>query len=243
MDIAGFDAGYVGHVCFILTSPGGIAIITDPLWAEGFVWKGRTERYLSPPDIAAEDIRKCDAVFVSHIHGDHFDPDAIRVIVANTGAKILAPADVTDALAERGLDPARLVSLEEGMQTEIGDVNAAAYAGYDGSLDDQGRPNKFSLLLGAAGRRVFYSGDCHDPPPATIGRRVDAVIAWPHPDNAKLVAFGKAIPATQYVLMHGDRFSPGDFFCNLDYEKEKRRVEELLPGVEAVIPERITALP
>lgn len=242
MKIANFDVRYVSHVCFILTSPQGAVILTDPLFAEGFEWKGRIERYISRPDIAAGDIRRCDGVFVSHIHGDHFDPDAIETIVRNTGAQVWAPPDVADALRERGLAEDRLVALAEGMALRLSDVAATAFAGYDCSFDEEDRPNKFSLLLECNGRRVFYSGDCHDAPPAMAGRKVDAVFAWPHPDDAKLAAFAKAIPADRYVLMHGDRFDPGDFFCNLDYEEQKSRVERLAPGVEAIIPQRIHAL-
>ena len=39
--------------------------------------------------------------------------------------------------------------------------------------------------------------------------------------------------------MHGDRFEPGDFLCNMDYSEQKARLEKLLPDVEVIIPERV----
>jgi hypothetical protein len=86
--------------------------------------------------------------------------------------------------------------------------------------------------------RVFYSGDCHEAPPAMRGRKVDAVFAWPHLVDRELKAFLKAIPMRQYVLMHGDRFKPGNFWCNFRYEDHKPRIERLAPGVEVIIPQR-----
>ena len=98
MEVAGFDVQFVSHVCFLITSPRGATVLTDPLFAESFTWQGETERYLSRPDIAPDDIGRCDAIFVSHVHGDHFDPDAIEIIVGNTGAEVWAPSDVLEAL-------------------------------------------------------------------------------------------------------------------------------------------------
>jgi hypothetical protein len=38
--------------------------------------------------------------------------------------------------------------------------------------------------------------------------------------------------------MHGDRFEPGDFFCNFDYNEQKQRMELLVPEMEIIIPVR-----
>jgi L-ascorbate metabolism protein UlaG (beta-lactamase superfamily) len=166
----------------------------------------------------------------------------VLTILRNNRANAWAPPEVAEDLVARGLDPARAVALTEGARLKVKDLEAMAFAGYDGSHDAQGRANKFSLLLQAGGTAVFYSGDCHEPPPAMRGRSVDAVFCWPHPDDAKLRGLCQAIPARQFVLMHGDRFEPGDFFCNFDYAKEKARVERLAPGMEVVIPEPIRRL-
>ena len=242
LKIDGFDVRYVSHVCFLFTSPSGVVVVTDPFFAEGFTWQGHFEQYLSRPAIAAGDIPRCDAVFVSHIHGDHFDPDAVAAIVSRTGAKVWTPPDVVEALRTRGLEAESLVALSDGAALQVGDISAAALAGYDNSFDDAGRSNKFSLLMEAGGTRIFYSGDCHEAPPGMAGREVDATFAWSHPDDEKLGRFCRAFGTKQYVLMHGDRFSPGGFFCNFDLEHERRRVQSVLPGVEVVLPERITSV-
>ena len=64
------------------------------------------------------------------------------------------------------------------------------------------------------------------------------MIAWPHPKDEAIKELGEAISAPHYIMMHGDRFEPGKFYCNFDYSLEKRRVERILPATTAVVLER-----
>ncbi len=245
MHVGPFDIQFIGHACFLFKSPEGAAIVTDPLFVEQYPEPhGGHQRFLSRPPFEPEAIRQCDAIFISHEHRDHFDPDAIERIQRKTGATVWAAAKIVDDLRERGGDPASHAILEEGIRFTVKDVMAAAYAGYDESFDALGRANKFSLLLECAGTRIFYCGDCHDAPPAMIGRPVDALFSWPHPSDEKLAAMGRDIPMKQYVLMHDGRFDPGGptFWCNFDYKDHAPRVERLIPGTRAVIPEQVKSL-
>ena len=240
MKIAGLDVLYLSHVCFAFRLPTGETILTDPLFADGFSAKRHFERYLSPPSIPVESIRECTAIFVSHIHGDHFDPQAIATIVGNTGAEVWAPPEVIDALRVRMGDGPRLVALADGDHWKLGEGQVQFFAGYDNACDDQARPNKFSFSLRIPVGSIFYSGDCHQAPPGMIGHGVDAVFSWVHPNDSKLKAFIEAVPSKAYVLMHGDRFDPGDFYCNADAEAEKRRVLRFAPNMTVIAPERVT---
>ena len=94
---------------------------------------------------------------------------------------------------------------------------------------------KFSFILRSGETSIFYSGDCHEPPPAIVGTSVNALFAWPHPRDEAIVKLGQAIAAPLYVLMHGDHFEPGDFYCNFDLEHEKRRVESFVIPAEVMI--------
>ncbi len=239
MKIGEFSVGHLSHVSFLFRSPQGTIVLTDPLFAKGFMWKGHYEFYLSPPLIALEEITRCDAIFVSHIHGDHYDPPAIQYIHERTKARILAPEDVLGSLRCVGVSDKYLVHIEDGVEIRINDVELTPLTGYDPSLDTQGRPNKFSLIVEAGISRLFYSGDCHRAPPGLKGKRVDAIFLWPHPDDKVLLQFHENVEFSKLVLMHGDHFEPGSFLCNLGYSVEKERIHRLLPTVEVIIPERI----
>ena len=243
MKIGNLDVHYVSHVCFILRSPEGATLITDPFFGDGFAWQGGYERYLSPPEFPATDITACDAVFVSHIHGDHFDPDAVVAIRKQTGCRVLASPDVIDVLLERGEAAEGLVALSEGTGAIVGDMAVTAMAGYDNSADEQGRSNKFSLHVTCGDTRVFYSGDCHEAPPAMRGGKVDAILWWPHSSDDTIRAFAEGIDFEQWVLMHGDRFDPGNFLCNLDMAEQAERVAKLAPDAKIIVPERLDAFP
>ena len=239
MRIGEFIVDYLSHVSFMFLSPQGIAILTDPLYADGFMLNGHFESYLSPPDVPIEEIARCDAIFVTHIHGDHCDHEAIKNIHERTRARILAPDDVLESLRDAGIADEYLVHIEDGVKVEMGDVTLVPLSGYGNSFDEKGRPNKFSMIFEAGDTNLFYSGDCRTAPPGLKGKSVDAIFFWPHPDDEKLLRFREDVDFSSFVLMHGGHFEPGEFLCNLDYSEEKSRLEKLLPCVNIIIPERV----
>lgn len=243
MKIGEIEFLYLAHASFLFRTPQGKTLLTDPFFAGGFEWHGRWEKHLSPPELGVRDVRECDVIFVSHSHGDHFDPDAILSIQERTEARVLAAGEILEVLRKKGADVSRLVEATEGACHGLGDLAVRTYAGYDDSYDRLGRPNKFSLLIETGPTRLFYSGDCHELPPAVRGMSVAAMFCWPHTDAARLEALCRGISASRFVIMHCDRFEPGDFLCNKDVQAEKRRIETIVPGIEVVVPERHSALP
>lgn len=242
MNIGDFIVDYISHVSFLFRSPQGTIMLTDPLFADGFTWNGHFEAYLSPPDISIEEITQCDAIFITHIHGDHCDHEAIKKINERTQARIFAADEILESLQEFGIPSESLVHIDDGVEAKIGDVDLLPLCGYDNSFDAKERPNKFSAIIKNGETRLFYSGDCHAVPPGLKGETVDAIFLWPHPNDKNLLAFSNNVEFSRFVLMHGDRFEPGDFFCNMDYSEQKSRLEKLMSDVEIIIPERVGKL-
>ena len=242
MKFGHIDVQYLGHVCFQFKSGLGKVLLTDPFFADGFEYDGRYEKYLSPPSVKPQDIRKCNVIFVSHNHGDHFDPDAILTIHKNTRCKVIAPPEVEDDLKRRGLAPNAIMPAHDGKRFDFSGLAMFTYARYDHALDAYDRPCKFSLMIDCEATTLFYSGDCHELPPGVMGHYVEAMFCWPHPDDATLAKLCRGLHPKKFVLMHGDRFEPGEFICNLDMQEQKKRLETLVPGVEAIIPERVDVM-
>ncbi|MHC4872553.1 MAG: MBL fold metallo-hydrolase [Planctomycetota bacterium] len=242
MNIGNFSCKFISHVCFLIYSTSGKCVITDPIYLDGFSWKNHFEKYLTPPDLPLEEIKPCDFIFVSHIHGDHYDPDAVIEINKNTGAKVIAPEDVLDDLAERGMDRSNFIKAEEGKVVELDDLKITTYCGYDHSFDEKERPNKFSFTAGCDGTDIFYSGDCHSLPPAVKGNKFAATFCWPIPGEEKIKELCTEIEFGKFIMMHFDKFDPGDFFCGMDPEEEKVMLEDKFPGISVIIPERVKNL-
>jgi L-ascorbate metabolism protein UlaG (beta-lactamase superfamily) len=237
MEFGPIHSTYFGHVTFLFRAHRGGTLLADPFWADGFDWAGHREKRLTPPAASVEAVETCDAIFVSHIHGDHFDPEAIENIHRRTGTKVIAAAEVLEALAARGLPQADLLEAGEGREFTFGELKLTTHCGYDGSFDSRGRPNKFSLTIACKRTQLLYSGDCHSLPPAVRGQRFDALFCWA-PDDAELDDLVGGIRFKQFVLMHTDRFEPGAFLCNQDPAEQKRRLEARYPGIRVVVPER-----
>ena len=239
MRIGTIDIDYLGHVCFLFRSTQGNILITDPFFADGFQWNGHFEKSLTPPDVSVSDITECDAVFVSHIHGDHFDPNAVSKIHRQSSCRIIAPNDVIDVLRDMGIADEFLSPAREGALFTVGDMEIHSYCGYDLEYTAaDGSQNKYAITLSSGPTRLFYSGDCHRLPPAVKGMRFDAMLCWPEPDDTALVSLCTGIDTNCFVMMHGDRFEPGEFICNCDLPKEKSRIERLVPAMSVVIPKR-----
>jgi L-ascorbate metabolism protein UlaG (beta-lactamase superfamily) len=243
MRLGDLEFHYVSHVCFVFRSPGGAILVPDPFFAPSFWWNGHVERYLSPPEFPVERMTTCDLVFISHIHGDHFDADAVCAIRKQTGARIIAPYDVIDVLLGRGEPKKALIAAEEGKEVREKDLSIIALDGYDRSVDSRGFPNKFSALIRSGNTQLFYSGDCHELPPAMQGKEVDGIFWWPHPDENKVRVFCGGLKFKNWVIMHGDRFEPGEFLCNLNMEEQRRRMLKSAPHANIIVPERAQGFP
>lgn len=126
---------------------GGIAIVIDPITRILEEFGGARE-----PMYPLDRFGKVDAVLITHLHEDHFDPEAI---VASYGADIpvYVPAEVADGARAAGLRNVKAASL--GVPSIIGaDVKVTAVPSVDGLGDVQ-----VAWIVEGAGRRAIHCGD------------------------------------------------------------------------------------
>src|ERR1035437_7403359 len=109
MNIGDIDVGYIGHVTFLFRGSDGMTLLADPYFADGSWWNGRRETRVHPPALEPGQIKRCDCIFISHIHGDHCDVHAVAAIAAATNTKVLACAEVLESLANEGVAQRQLL--------------------------------------------------------------------------------------------------------------------------------------
>ncbi len=131
-----------------LETPGTTALI-DPL-----VDVSRLERLgLGHPltdVIAVADQAAVSAVFVTHLHPDHYDPTALEACLAPDG-RVFCMSEIADKIRADGL-PAQPVGLYETVET--GELKATPVPAVDGLGDPQ-----VSWVVESESARVIHCGD------------------------------------------------------------------------------------
>lgn len=126
---------------------GGTAIVVDPTGgAEAFAAAGTPA-----------------LILVTHMHGDHFDPETLAAIPGD--APIVAPPTVVEQLPEALA--ARATTLANGESAELAGLTIDAIPAYNTTADrqqyhPQGRDNGY--ILSAGDLRVYVAGDTEDIP-------------------------------------------------------------------------------
>ena len=146
----------VRHASIIMTH-GDTTIYVDPV-GEPIIYSGKP----SP-----------DFIFVTHEHGDHFDP-ALLSAVAGPDTKLITNPAVYDKLPEDL--KAQAVSLANGDSEALEIGTLTAIPAYNISEDrlqfhPQGRDNGYVLDLG--GYRIYMSGDTEDIPEMRALENID----------------------------------------------------------------------
>ena len=102
-------------------------------------------------------------VCCSHLHTDHLDPDTLRPILrANPALRIVTPEAIREEAAGRlGVDPARLLGMDDGMRRELDGfvIHGIPSAHDEPDVDAAGHRRFLGYVIEAAGRKLYHSGD------------------------------------------------------------------------------------
>ncbi|HTK36459.1 MAG TPA: MBL fold metallo-hydrolase [Caulobacteraceae bacterium] len=104
----------------------GFRILTDPWLVDG-VFEGGWHHY-PPLTVRPEDLRDVDALFVSHVHPDHCDPQTLKVFRRDMPIVVLdhAPNFLHRVLREMGFT--NLVAIADGTTAPLGPFDVTLYA-------------------------------------------------------------------------------------------------------------------
>jgi L-ascorbate metabolism protein UlaG (beta-lactamase superfamily) len=122
----------------------GTRVLVDPWFHSGLLRRQREPLGLTPdglPPVAA--------VLITHRHGDHYDPDALRQLAPSTPVAIARPELIRELTA---LGFAQAIALDWWEHTTVGDVTVTAVP-----ADDAVPQNGYVLARGSA--QAYVAGD------------------------------------------------------------------------------------
>lgn len=141
---------WLGHATFIITTPGGKRIVTDP-WLEG--------NPVCPP--AMKKIDKADVILLSHGHFDHTG-DIVNV-ARTTGASTIAVFELASWLERKGVQ--NTVGMNFGGTAKVAGLEITMVpAIHTSSITEGDRTEYLGLAAGFVvktedGRRFYFAGD------------------------------------------------------------------------------------
>lgn len=147
--MASLSITWLGHATFVLTSPGGRRIVTDP-WLTG-----------NPAAPQGARIDAADMILLSHGHSDH-TADAVAVARA-TGAPVVAVYELALWIESKGVQNVRGMGIGgtqtiEGVQVSMVPAVHTSSVQEDGRIQYLGEPAGYVIRL-EDGRAVYFAGD------------------------------------------------------------------------------------
>jgi L-ascorbate metabolism protein UlaG (beta-lactamase superfamily) len=141
---------WLGHATFIITTPGGKRIVTDP-WLEG--------NPMCPPD--RRRIDKADLILLSHGHSDH--SGSVVAVARSTNAPIVAIHELAGWLERKGLHGVNGMGIGgtisiAGLDVSMTNAVHTSSVVENGTIVYLGQPTGFVVRL--EDKRAFYfAGD------------------------------------------------------------------------------------
>ncbi len=141
---------FVGHST-VLLEVGGVRVLTDPILRDRIL---HIRRHVGA--VAPEVVERIDAILISHLHPDHFDPPSIRKLGKDT--RVIAPAGSARLLRRYGFK--QVDEVAAGDWAEIGDARINAVP-----VEHDGRRYPVGARVPALGYEVqgestvFFAGD------------------------------------------------------------------------------------
>ena len=195
---------------------------------------------IDPSSLLLDDIDsldKLDAIFITHDHGDHFDPDTTIAMQNKTGSFVIA--DPTSMLMLRGQIPEdKLIQIESNEQMTISEITVDAFAAE--------HPTKTPLvyIIEFDGFRIFHGSDSGFVEDLkNIESRVHVALVPagdPSPTASPQVALEMTKATNPYVVipMHGNPQQMEEF-SNLVIGSDLETTVTIPSQLEIIIPAQV----
>ncbi len=137
---------YLGHSGFF-AQMGSKSLLFDP-------WLTPNPQRLVGPVATPSRFRKVDAIFVTHEHFDHCDPEAIAEIVGRTLAHVVGPQEALEK-----------INVAERLKMPVRSGERFTFNGIDVTVTEAQHPkslNPVGFVVECGGQRLYHAGDTYD---------------------------------------------------------------------------------
>jgi len=213
---------------------------------EGYASAGfllRTSNYaiaIDPSKLLIDDINsldKLDAIFITHNHGDHFDPNTTIAMQIKTGSFVIAdPTSASMLINEISED--KLIQIEADEQITISGITVNAYAA------EHPTETPLVYVIELDGYRIFHGSDSGLVENLNnIESRVHVAmvpVGDPSPTASPQVAFEMTKATNPYVVipMHGNPQQVQEF-SNLVEDSDLQTTVTIPSPFEIIIPSEV----
>lgn len=144
---------FIGQAGFILKSKSGKLLAVDLYLTDccerKYGFKRLMPKVLTPSDIVF------DVVVCTHEHYDHFDVDAIPLMLSNPVTSLVAARDCRKLVKRLELDDDAVIYLSAGENCTVSDFHIDAVFCDHGS----NTPDAIGLIITVDGKKIYFSGD------------------------------------------------------------------------------------
>lgn len=205
---------YVNHASFLIEYR-ETSLLIDPFFSGEFFWQGHREVQLKKPKIKLKNLPHVDAILCTHIHGDHFDKNAVFNLIRRDRCLLIAPFDVIGMCIKEGLKKSMAVVAVAGKSTRVKDANII-FLPNKGSERER-KCIRFSFVIECGRKKIFHSGDSHGYSEMWNSYRGKINLACLWCVNTEEII--ENLQPEKVVLHHFESFFPGDFSCNIEVSR------------------------
>jgi len=144
---------WLGQAGFVIKDSAGHTAAIDPYLTNCcervFGFKRLSPELITPSELMT------DVVFSSHDHLDHFDVDAMPIIMSNKDTSFIGSKPAAEKYLKMGLCEERLTEIGVGQTVDIG------WASFTGVFADHGElsPDAIGTLICIGNLMIYYTGD------------------------------------------------------------------------------------
>jgi L-ascorbate 6-phosphate lactonase len=158
---------WLGQAGFVIKDSEDRVIAIDPYLSDccerAFGFKRMIPKLIEPGDL------DLDLLITSHDHFDHFDIDAVPLLMANGKTKLLGSIAAINKAKEIGIDQGRITSMKPGDIMELEGITVNAVYADHGEL----APDALGIVLDLSGIKIYYAADtAYNPEVVKTARQV-----------------------------------------------------------------------